>query len=254
VRGWLFHQARQEMRTGDWFLRVDADEFHHIHPPEFVKTRLRPYETVVRHQYYNFCLTASEAKAWEEGRETVTDRQRPIEERRRWYTPWDYSEPRLCRYRESMRWPSAISFPFNAGYIARERLPIRHYPHRDPEQLVRRCRLRAVMLQDPAIAPGSFAHWRAEGWEQFVTPDELPGLQRWEPGAELREVRLTNHLSPPHKRAVQRLVHAAALPLLDSIRPGWIEGSYPGKIPEETVRRLERELASDRNNHTRLCT
>jgi len=37
LRGWLFHQARQKMRTGDWFLRVDADEFHHVLPPEFVK-------------------------------------------------------------------------------------------------------------------------------------------------------------------------------------------------------------------------
>ncbi len=41
VRGWIFHQARKNMRNGDWFLRVDADEFYHIPPPEFVKTRLR---------------------------------------------------------------------------------------------------------------------------------------------------------------------------------------------------------------------
>ncbi len=27
VRGWMFEQARKNMRDGDWFLRVDADEF-----------------------------------------------------------------------------------------------------------------------------------------------------------------------------------------------------------------------------------
>src|SRR6185369_8833802 len=35
LRGWMFHQARQRMRPGDWFLRVDADEFHHVPPPDF---------------------------------------------------------------------------------------------------------------------------------------------------------------------------------------------------------------------------
>ena len=123
LRGWMFHQARQKMRDGDWFLRVDADEFYHIPPPEFVKTRMRKCETIAYHQYYDFRLTESEVKAWEEGRETLADRERPIEERRRWYTPSIYSEPRLCRYRETMQWPPTVSFPFNAGFLARERLP-----------------------------------------------------------------------------------------------------------------------------------
>jgi len=254
LRGWLFHEARKSMRHGDWFLRVDADEFHHVPPPEFVKSRLRPHETIVWHQYYDFRLTASEVEAWNQGRETLADRSRDIAQRRRWYTCSVYSEPRLCRYRESMRWPSTISFPFNAGYIARERLPIRHYPHRDPVQLDRRCRLRSVMMQDPAIDPGSFAHWRTEHWQQFVTPDDLSGLLHWDTGAEFPEISQTNHLSPPHKRAVQRLVHAAALPLLDSLRPGWTEGSYPGKIPDEVLCRLERELAPDRGIKSTLCT
>ncbi|HYF37471.1 MAG TPA: glycosyltransferase family 2 protein, partial [Prosthecobacter sp.] len=146
LRGWIFHQARQHMRTGDWFVRADADEFHHVPPPEFVRTRLRPHETIAYHQYYDFRLTGSEVELWEEGKETLADRARPIEERRRWYTMSEYSEPRLCRYRESMQWPPTVSFPFNAGYVARTRLPIRHYPHRDPVQLERRCLLRAVMM------------------------------------------------------------------------------------------------------------
>src|SRR4051794_38075671 len=56
VRAWLFHQARQYMHDGDWFLRVDADEFHHVPPPEFIKTRIRKCETVAWHQYYDFRL------------------------------------------------------------------------------------------------------------------------------------------------------------------------------------------------------
>jgi hypothetical protein len=47
-----------------------------------------------------------------------------------------------------MQWPETVSFPFNAGYVAHERLHIRRYPHRDPAQLLRRCRLRAIMMAD----------------------------------------------------------------------------------------------------------
>src|SRR5690348_671537 len=64
LRGWIFDQARRRMREGDWFVRADADEFHHVTPPEFVRTRMRRHETVAYHQYYDFRLTASEANDW----------------------------------------------------------------------------------------------------------------------------------------------------------------------------------------------
>jgi hypothetical protein len=245
LRGWMFNQARKNMREGDWFLRVDADEFHHVHPAEFVRTRLRRNETIVWHQYYDFRLTASEVEDWEAGRETLADRQRPIEERRGWFTPNTYSEPRLCRYRETMQWPATHSFPCNAGYVARERLPIRHYPHRDPEQLRRRCRLRSIMIANynrDWTQPETH-HWSEAEWRRFVTPDDLPELQRWEPGAPLPQLHYNSHLRPPHIRAVQKLVHTFCLPILDRTRARWPETAYPFKIPTDIVNVLERELA-----------
>ncbi len=242
LRGWLFHQARQQMRSGDWFLRVDTDEFHHIPPPEFVKTRLRPHETIAYHQYYDFRLTTSEVKNWEQGKETLADRARPIEERRRWFTPSLYSEPRLCRYRDTMQWPPTVSFPFNAGYVARERLPIRHYPHRDPVQLARRCRLRAIMMSDPTHDGKSFTHWNQVDWHKFITPDKLPELNYWEVGTELPEFHFTNHLARPSVRMAQRLSHALLLPLLDRYRSRCPDDSYPHAIPLELVARLTEEL------------
>ncbi|HEV2472408.1 MAG TPA: glycosyltransferase family 2 protein, partial [Chthonomonadales bacterium] len=219
LRAWIFNQARCRMSPGDWFLRADADEFHEVAPPEFVRTRMRRHETAAYHQYYDFRLTCSEAKAWEWGQETLADRNRPIEDRRRWFTVNSYTEPRLCRYRESMQWPEGVSFPYNAGYIARERLPIRHYPHRDPMQLARRCRLRAIMMADPELACSR--HWAEADWRRQVVPENLPGLQYWQPGTELPQPRFTNHLAPLPKRALQRLVHACCLPLLDRFRPGY---------------------------------
>ncbi len=246
LRGWMFHQARHRMKTGDWFLRVDADEFHHVAPPEFVRTRLLPHETIVYHQYYNFVLRESEVRAWEMGKEGLLDRTRPIEERRQWYEVSKYAEPRLCRYRESMKWPPTVSFPFNAGYVANERIPIRHYPHRDPVQLERRCRLRAVMMADKENSANwsspELHHWSKQEWRSFVTSDTAPGLKKWLPGTLLEEVKQVNHLAKPWKRVAQRIAHARLLPLLDRMRQTWPEHVFPQSLTPEVASRLEREL------------
>ena len=245
LRGYMFNVARQSMRDGDWFARVDADEFHHMSPRDFVKNCLRKYETVVYHQYYDFRLLRSEADAWSRGLETLADRGRPIEERRRHYTLSSYSEPRLCRYRETMRWPMTVSFPFNAGYVARERLPIRHYPHRDPVQLDRRCRLRAVMMADEENRRNwtiDFHYWQEREWEKFVTPDDLPELKHWKAGTQLPMVHFTNHLRPLPVRMVQRLVHRFCLPMLDRWRPAFSSDSRPQPIPPHIVAALKSEL------------
>jgi hypothetical protein len=228
VRGWIFHQARRYMLEGDWFLRVDADEFHHLNPREFVATRLRPHETLAYHQYYDFHLLASETERWRQGRETVADRKRPISERRRWFTMSSYTEPRLCRYRQGMQWPEDVSFPYNAGYAAVERLPIRHYPHRDPLQLQRRCCVRSAMMSEPDNACAR--HWQTTDWLRLVCPDQDPALQHWLPGTELPQRLWTNHLAPLPKRALQRFCHACCLPALDRLREGYSDSSYPRRM------------------------
>ena len=252
LRGYMFNVARQEMQDGDWFLRVDADEFHHVLPPEFVKTRLRRRETIVYHQYYDFRLTASEVRAWELQAETIESRTKPIEERRRCFTPSIYSEPRLCRYRESMKWPTTISFPYNAGYVARTRLPIRHYPHRDPIQLDRRCRLRAIMMADAENRSNwshpEQHHWTQLEWQQFITPDDLPGLRHWQPGSPLPEFDFTNHLAKMPKRFVQRMIHAYLLPQLDKTRASYQDTAYPQRIPDKVNRNLIQELSIGESN------
>ncbi|GAB1542305.1 glycosyltransferase family 2 protein [Scytonema sp. NUACC21] len=246
LRGYMFNFARQFMQDGDWFLRVDADEFHHILPPEFVKTHLRKHETIVYHQYYDFQLTQAEVEAWERGEETLADRKRPIEERRRYFIPSYYSEPRLCRYRRTMQWPITCSFPINAGFLAKERLPIRHYPNRDPIQLKRRCTLRAIMMADEINRKNwtqpEQHHWSQADWQKFITSNDAPKLQYWETGTDLPVYKFTNHLRPPHIRLIQRLVHTFLLSVLDKTRPSFPDDGQPQAIPLEINQLLLKEL------------
>src|SRR5579864_8708706 len=237
LRGWMFNQARSRMRDGDWFLRVDADEFHHMAPPEFVRTRMRPCETIAYHQYYDFRLTESEVRAWDAGEETLADRDRPIEDRRRWFTPSIHSEPRLCKYRATMQWPPTVSFPFNAGFVARARLPIRHYPHRDPVQLNRRCRLRAVMMADQENRSNwsrpDLHHWAEKEWRKFVTEDDNPQLRYWQHGSELPAFAFKTHLQRHHIRLLQWFIHRSIVRTLDRTRPAWPLHAYPQTLPDE---------------------
>lgn len=247
VRAWLFNEARKFMKEGDWFLRVDADEFHHISPPEFVKNYMRRHETIAYHQYYNFHLLKSEVDGWYCGEETLQDRGRPIAERRRYYTVCAYAEPRLCRYRSTMQWAPSSAFPFNAGYVAVERLPIRHYPHRDPVQLERRCRLRALMMADErnrsVWTNAASHHWTQQNWREFIMPDNAEGLKYWQPGVELPLVHLTNHLKGECVRLSQRFVHAFCLPLFDRVRPEFPPNTKLQPIPVSIAGQFKRKLS-----------
>ena len=249
VRGLLFNTAREYLRDGDWFLRIDADEFHHIRPQEFVANRLAPGESAVYHQYYDFQLTWSEAGALKSDEAIASERQKPIYERRRHYTVSVYAEPRMCRYRSSMRWPATASFPYNAGLVATERLPIRHYPHRDPNQLSRRCRLRAIMMADKVNQSNwtrpELHHWATDDWRQFVVADDAPDLKVWEPGTELPEVRQFNHLASGGTRVMQRFAYALGLPrVFDLARKRWTSDAHPLPIEQETQEVLARELSA----------
>src|SRR5437867_3525719 len=47
VRSFVFEKYRHLFREGDWIVKLDADEFYHITPQEFVRDRLRLGETAV---------------------------------------------------------------------------------------------------------------------------------------------------------------------------------------------------------------
>jgi hypothetical protein len=241
VRSYLFAQARHLMMPGDWVLRCDADEFHHVPPPVFVREHMRLQETAAYHQYYDFQFTSDDLKAWNEGTETLADRARPIAERRRFFTVSPEPEPRLFRYRPAMQWPHYASFPVNSGYVARARLPIRHYPHRDPAQMKARCRLHARMLDYPPSrstwTEADIHHWGVENWEEFIIRrGDAPGLFKWDGISPLPEP-VPGHLPGKVKRLVQRVAHACVVPWLDHLRPQLPSGG-PHPLPSEVQEQL----------------
>lgn len=267
LRSVLFHHYRDRFRPGDWIMKIDADEFYQIPPPQFVRERVGRFEGCIHLLWYFFRLTSAEVSAYESGLDILEDRKRPIEQRRRMYKIASYAEPRMFRYRRSMRWHHTNSWPFNAGFVARERIPIRHYPHRDPLQMQRRYCLRAAMMR---LGAGTGPHWILGDWRKDVVDLGLsssgrleqttnqglaaaPGhtdsdLREWAPGSPLPEPTFNNHLPNWRKRLAQRLIYPVLVPLIDRCRPGYSPAYAMPLLPDgvnEQLASAER-LASGR--------
>ena len=262
LRGLLFDRYSDRFSPGDWIMKIDADEFYHVTPPAFVNQRLGKMETSVLLQWYFFRLTQAEVNRYDSGQVDVSaDRTRPIEERRRYYKISEYAEPRMFKYRRTIRWPDTQSVPFNAGFVARERIPVRHYPHRDPPQMIARFKLRAAMMELRAHAGG---HWKLDDWRAEIVDDrgiaqasrgskrglsgengiDTGALLYWEPGSVLKEQPMYNHLAPPMQRLMQRVIHPALLPILDRARPSYDKSFEPQLIPVAVQQSLGRSISA----------
>ena len=245
LRGWMMEHYRDRLDDGDWIARLDADEFYHIPPPEFVRTRMKPHESRIDLRFYYFRLTDREVAAWEAGEETPADRARPIQERRRHYQLGEWGEGRLFRYRRSMQWPPWCSTPLLGGLTAQHPMPILHYPHRDPDQMVKRYRLRA---EQKKFRDHEAFHWAVDDWrKEVVHLDEngaidassagsvhaLGDLRIWEPGQPLPDMPAVAQPTGP-KAIGKQLMYRTCVRLMDRFQPKFPDPYEPPLMDEPT--------------------
>lgn len=238
LRAAVFHDARASFGHGDWIVRVDADEFFHTPPPDFVRERVGRHESFVCGLLHEFVLLKREAAAIERGEE---DLSLPVTERRRWWTPNHFPEPRLFRYRRSMKWPGTRSHPWLAGVMANERIQIRHYRWRTPEQAKRRWALREAVR---GTMPFGGAHWAKDWRAEGLRTVRDPGVRRWNPGEPLEPFDSPGHIDAPLRRLGKlALARAGLQPCVDRLMPGYA----PTQLAEEPerVRMRYRELLGE---------
>lgn len=250
TRAWLFEISRSSMKDGDWVGRVDADEFYHELPRDFIERQLSANETAIYHQSFDFCFTNLELQTWVDNVAMEVDYLTPIESKLRFYIIREHAEPRFFQYRSRMQWPSNASSPRQAGFVSRARIPVRHYPHRNPIQMHKKCVIRSTMIQDRSNSSvwqsASTHHWQAVDWRSLVVPNDSEGLRYWAHGATLPQKHLTNHLPSAPKRLLQRLIHTR-LPLaaLDLIRARSSPVQYPSPLDPATEARIAQRIRED---------
>lgn len=218
LRAVLFNRVRHGFEDGDWFARLDADEIYHVPPPRFISERLAPHESRVFTQHYEFLMTKAQHRAWKAGEGLLADRSRPIESRLTRYVMQECPEPRLFKYRRSMRWPETSYVPLRGGLPAMSRIPVRHYRWRDPEQAARRCALRRAAR---AAGAKTGPHWELADYQEWLANDEDPRLLSWSPGQPLPDPGLRNHLPPRVRRlALHVLYRTGLVRVLDGLDRG----------------------------------
>jgi glycosyltransferase involved in cell wall biosynthesis len=131
LRGEVFNEFRHMAQPGDWWCRLDSDEFYVQSPCDFLAGvhRLNHVVWGVAIEYY---LTEEEIKK--------LDFEQPMSDllpQIRLYRA-ENSEPRFFKHRDGLVWSDNGAWPDHVGLVNPERIFYKHYKYRSPHQTQRR--------------------------------------------------------------------------------------------------------------------
>ena len=197
IRSRVFNEFRERSRDGDWWCRLDADEEYVDDPREFLAKIPRRFH-VVWANFIEFFVT------WRDVDELAFDRPiaEIVQQLRHYQT--SNSEHRFLRYRHRLDWPEDAPWPRHMGIPYTEKITLKHYKYRSPDQIRRRMATRQEAIGGGLIDP---AHWRGD-WEQKLLSDEGE-LRLCEDGENyiIDSDCHPPHLDPPVRHLIKRLMH-----------------------------------------------
>jgi len=128
LRAEAFNEFRHLANEGDWWCRLDADEFYVKDPKSFLADVNLRYSVVygVAIEYY---LTNKDLEIL-----NFTDRIEKILSQIRYYKI-ENSEPRFFRYRNKLTWKIDEAWPRHMGIIYPKAILYRHYKYRSSLQI-----------------------------------------------------------------------------------------------------------------------
>lgn len=155
MRAEIFNQFRSNGRLGDWWCRLDADEFYIDNPQDFLNNVESQYQAVwaASFQYY---FTDRDLKDYESNPELFSDVV-PVQEKCRYYSN-NWSENRFFKYDQRIVWDKEHGWPY-FGTIYPKRIRMRHYQYRSPQQIQQRLIAR---LEARSKGSSCFSHEAAD--------------------------------------------------------------------------------------------
>lgn len=202
MRAEVFNRFREDAREGDWWCRLDADEFYIDDPRTFLAATPRRFHVVwsVHLQYYLTPLDLPRFASETEPPEISADNLP------RYYAA-NASEGRFFRHRSRLQWPGG-AWPLHVGLVAPRRIRLKHLQYRSPGQIQRRFQTR----QETAARGGqTFSHWDQNHWRDLLTDPEKLSLDRGDGQFEIDESRLPWHLEPAWQRVVKSVLHGTGV-------------------------------------------
>jgi hypothetical protein len=151
IRNDIFRHFAGQAKRGDWWCILDADEFYIDDPRRFLSRVPQTYHSVWM-QLYTYLFTDKDLEAYKRQPDLYGDHV-PIEQKLRYYVVGDYTEQRFFRHANSL---SEIP---SGHAIYPERIRMKHFAYRSPEQIRRRLATR----QEP-MERGEFLHEKRANW------------------------------------------------------------------------------------------
>lgn len=197
-----FNALRDEADDGDWWCRLDADEFYPTNPRTFLG-KLDPYEYVVWSIHIQYYYTDRDYEKWQRGDEGLEDRDRPIQDRRRFYRT-DSSEARFVKHRKGLTWDENCAWPYHIGPVAEQRIPVQHFRFRDPVQMKKRFSVRREAYDEGHHRWGDRD---AEAWKEYIVDTEKLHYDDHDGDFIVDEELMPDHRESWPRRAVKEVCH-----------------------------------------------
>lgn len=146
LRQVIFKDYSTEASPGDWWCRLDGDEFYIDDPRDF----LHSLDDSIDHVYnasFQYYYTEDDFR-----NETSNPSKESVTLRLKWYK-CNHSEIRFVKHSNSICWPQNTEWPCNLTNPASNRIRLKHYQYRDINQIISRLKARTS-----ADSGSSFTH------------------------------------------------------------------------------------------------
>jgi glycosyltransferase involved in cell wall biosynthesis len=183
VKHHIWCKFKKQFDYTAWWSVVDADEFLEEDPKLYITKAEAELADHIFAKIANFYFTDLELDNWINGRETLDDRQRPINERRIYYR-MHTSQVRMFRNLPWLRWNEDTHLPLFLAKPATKRPVYRHYQYRDPLQMEKRILTRRDWLGDSAINLDN-PHWNKSTYMEAISSTNDPHLKKASKNSDL---------------------------------------------------------------------
>jgi hypothetical protein len=229
LRGEILRHYRSRATAGDWWAVVDADEFY-IDDPRAFLARVPDRYRAVWPQLYSYVFTDIDAYCYQHAPCSYAA-ETPLTKRLNHYVLGQYSELRFFRHNRGL-----TEIPALIGPIYPERIRMRHFGYRSPDQIDMRLATRREPMERGEFIHEKRSNWLPGGsaaagpatasdmplsWRERIVPHTecyvdlgveslKPPLPWTPPESAQTQRRLTHGLRGRLRKAIARIVHLRA--------------------------------------------
>lgn len=195
LRGEVYNAFKHLASDGDWWCRLDADEFYLKSPRDFL-TKVKPQYHVVWGTAIDYYLTHED--------KDILDFSQPTAQllpQLKYYQAVN-SEPKFFRHRTGLVWHDEhAALPKHMGVVNRERILYQHYRYRTPQQIQTKLDTRRHCQQESTE--------RSQHWHDLLANRQQ---LHYDNQSEYQiDVELSNHLESLPKRTFKKLMHGSGI-------------------------------------------